>query len=342
MLTSIGRAAARRITTTTRLSASSQLLSHNVAAVTCPAVAARAFTVSAWTRLPASKTPPKKKTKAAATKKATAKKTATTKAKPKAVKPKAVKPKPKPKPKAKVGPKSKVITPEEQEKLDIRELKRWALLNKITGLPETPWLVYITQEMKPGEKDLVGKMSQISAAFKNLYSYEREPLETKANSNRATNEVNHKAWVESHPPARIYLANQARRRLSRKMDKKIRLIHDERLPKSNGSAYNAFVKSRFASGGHTAGSPLGDSIKAFGQEWTALSDAEKRPFEAQAAKEAAKYAAQIEEIRAEAKELQKEAKAAAAAKAAEARAKTNAKAAEARAKAKANANAETK
>lgn len=173
MLTSIGRAAARRITTIPRLSAaSSQLLSHNVAAVTCPAVAARAFTVSAWTRLPASKTPPKKKTKAAAPKKAAAKKTATTKAKPKAVKPK---PKPKAKAAAKPGPKSKkVITPEEQEKLDIRELKSWALLNKITGLPETAWLVYIAQEIKPGEKDLVGKMSQISAAFKNLYSYERE------------------------------------------------------------------------------------------------------------------------------------------------------------------------
>lgn len=176
MLTSIGRAAARRITTTPLSATSSRLLSHNVAAVTCPAVAARAFTVSAWTRLPASKTPPKKKTKAAATKKATAKKTTTTKAKPKAVKSKAVKPKPKPKPKpkAKVGPKSKALTPEEQEKLDIRELKRWALLNKITGLPETAWLVYIAQEMKPGEKDLVGKMSQISASFKNLYSYERE------------------------------------------------------------------------------------------------------------------------------------------------------------------------
>lgn len=178
MLTSIGRAAARRITTTPRLSAaSSQLLSHNVAAVTCPAVAARAFTVSAWTRLPASKAPPKKKTKAAAPKKAAAKKTTTTKAKPKANKPKP-KAKPKAKAAAKPGPKpKKVITPEEQEKLDIRELKSWALLNKITGLPETAWLVYIAQEIKPGEKDLVGKMSHISAAFKNLYSYEREVRE---------------------------------------------------------------------------------------------------------------------------------------------------------------------
>ncbi|KAF7536614.1 hypothetical protein G7Z17_g13015 [Cylindrodendrum hubeiense] len=204
------------------------------------------------------------------------------------------------------------------------------------ALPETAWVVYITQQVKPGEQDLTSRMKEISASFKKLYSYEREPLEATAKANRAINEEKYKAWVETHSPERIYLANQARRRLARKTDKNVRTIRDERLPKSAGGAYNAFIKSRFASGGSTGGS-LVDTVKALGQEWNALSDAEKRSYEDQVAEQTAKYAADIEDIRAKAKVLQAEAKIEAEKKAAEARAKTNAKAAEVRARAKADA-----
>ncbi|KPM39494.1 hypothetical protein AK830_g7076 [Neonectria ditissima] len=351
MLTSIGRAAARRITTTTpRLSSasSSQLLYQNV---TCQTVALRAFSVSAWARLPASKATPKKTTKAAAPKAATTKitkKTVTTEVKPKAKTAKAKKPKAKKKVKAKKpkadGPKkrklrtTKPLTPEEQDKYDIRELKKWSLLAKRPNLPATPWILYSSHNVQSGELDLGHRVREIAASFKNLSSREMETLEATAQANRLTNEANYKAWVESYPVERIYLANKARRRLARKLGQVVRVIRDDRLPSFPGHAYANFVKGRFH--GTAGNASMLETMKVVGSEWKSLSDAEKQPYEDEIAADVARYKIEIKEIRAKADALVEEVKAEEAAKEAEMRAVRAAKAAKYRADKKAEAEAE--
>lgn len=147
MLTSVGRASARRVQTsrfTTSTPATTQLLCRK-SAIT-PALPIRSFTASAWSPSPvASDKKPAKKTTTTTTKKAAA--TAT---KPKS-KPKSsatetkTKPKAKPKPKAAVEkPKKpkKEVDPEKLKKLEIRDIKKWALKEKLTTLPASSWLLY--------------------------------------------------------------------------------------------------------------------------------------------------------------------------------------------------------
>lgn len=146
MLTSVGRAAARRVQTS-RLSTSTptttQLLCRR-SAIT-PALPIRSFTVSAWPSSPAAsdKKPAKKTTTTTTTKKAAA---TTTKpnSKPKSS---ATETKPKTKPKTKAAaekPKKpkKEVDPEKLKKLEIRDIKKWALKVKLTTLPASSWLLY--------------------------------------------------------------------------------------------------------------------------------------------------------------------------------------------------------
>ncbi|KAK7430773.1 hypothetical protein QQZ08_002562 [Neonectria magnoliae] len=351
MLTSIGRAAVRRITTTTtRLSpALSQLLSHNVAGQT---VAIRAFSVSTWTRLPAAKATSKKTTEAAAPRKAAAKKTTKAtatdaevkpkpKSKPKAKKPKAKKPKAKkPKtdaPKTRKPRAKKPLTPEAQEKHEIRQLKKWSLFNRAPGLPGSAWILFNAQNTEHGLSDLGTNSKELAAKYKNISPSEREALEATVQSNRVTNEANYKAWVESYPVERIYLANKARRKLARKLDQRINSIRDDRLPKFGGHAFSAFVKDKNT--GNSLNN-ISEAMKAVSAEWKALTDAERQSYKDSVAADSARYSIEIKEIREKAKALIQEMKAEEEAKDAAKRAVTAAKAAKYRADKKAEAQAE--
>jgi hypothetical protein len=183
MLTSVGRAAVRRVQTT-RLSASTpsaaQLLSRQSAIKT--ALPIRSFTVSAWSPSPASgDKKAAKKTTTTTTKKATGttkskskvtdtKSKSQTKAKPK---PKAAAPKPK---KAK-----KEVDPEKVKKLEIRELKKWALKDKLAVLPATTWVLF-TSENKgnlTGTGGITQQATELSEKFRQLTESElqvRHPL----------------------------------------------------------------------------------------------------------------------------------------------------------------------
>lgn len=183
MLTSVGRAAVRRVQTT-RLSASApsaaQLLCRQ--STIKSALPIRSFTVSAWSPSPASgDKKAAKKTTTTTTKKATlttkskskatdSKSKSQTKAKPK---PKAAAPKPK---KAK-----KEVDPEKAKKLEIRELKKWALRDKLAMLPATTWVLF-TSENKgslTGTGGITQQMTELSEKFRQLTESElqvRHPL----------------------------------------------------------------------------------------------------------------------------------------------------------------------
>lgn len=153
MLTSVGRAAARRVQTS-RISAptsvSAQLIGRqNAVAAALPI---RSFTASTWSSSPtASDKKPAKKTTTTTTKKA-AGTTTTTKSKAKATetksKDKATKAKAKPKPKAveeKPKKPKKEVDPEKLKKLEIKELKKWTLKDKLPTLPASSWILFISE-----------------------------------------------------------------------------------------------------------------------------------------------------------------------------------------------------
>jgi myosin heavy subunit len=109
-------------------------------------------------RASTAKEPKAKKSKAATTKKAA-----------KAKKPKVKKAAPK---KKRV---KKVLTPEEKIKLEIRELKKKALLNEPKKLPDRSWMVYVSQHLKNNRvSDVTSAMKDLSASYKDLAASELE------------------------------------------------------------------------------------------------------------------------------------------------------------------------
>ncbi|KAH6898941.1 hypothetical protein B0T10DRAFT_474120 [Thelonectria olida] len=297
MLSTVGRAVARR-TATARISSSGpQFLSCHAPAVTCSSIAARAFSASAFARLPATKAASEEKT-ATKTKKKTA-------AKPMS------KPKPKPKSKSKPErrgpkpfPKKEPLTPEQKEKLKILELKRWALIpsNKPKNLPVSPWLIYLKQYVGPGLKDLPGKLQEISGDYQNISPSELEDLKKTADSNRAINEANHRKWVESYPIGRIYLANLTRRQLEQKTSKRIFPIHDHRMPRKPGNGFSLYVKTRYNDADVISVEGTGTKVKFLAKSWNNLSDAEKKSYDTTMREELDQYNAQMDTIRTDARE----------------------------------------
>ncbi|KAF4988207.1 hypothetical protein FGRMN_9909 [Fusarium graminum] len=303
MLTSVGRAAARRVQTS-RLAASTptsaQLLCRNSAtAFTLPI---RSFTVSAWSLSPvASDKKPAKKT---TTKKATA---TTTKSKTSAAETKSTskaKAKPKPKVDAKKPKKPKKETdPEKIKKLEIKELKKWALNEKLTTLPASSWLLY-TFEHRPshlGAGGLVEQATAMAEKFRQLDESEVKELARRAAVNREKNTENFKAWVETHEPARIFLANKARRRLSFLTGKPFKLITDQRLPNRPIGGYAMFLGENYP---NFTNADAQEKFKDLAQAWKDISSAEKAQYEERAIEQSIKYKAETEKLEARAKAIQ--------------------------------------
>ncbi|EKJ78024.1 hypothetical protein NXS19_001481 [Fusarium pseudograminearum] len=311
MLTSVGRAAARRVQTS-RISAptsvSAQLIGRqNAVAAALPI---RSFTASTWSSSPtASDKKPAKKTTATTTKKAAGTTTAT-KSKAKATetksKDKAVKAKAKPKPKAveeKPKKPKKEVDPEKLKKLEIKEVKKWTLKDKLPTLPASSWILFMSENR--GSSLGAGGITQQTAAmaekFRQLSQSELDDLTARASANREKNIENYKAWVEAHEPARIFIANKSRRRLAFLTGKPEKPINDERLPARPRGSYAVFVSenhSRFANSGNV------EVFKMLAEEWKQVNAAEKARYEEKAAEGSVKYKAEMEKIEARAEAIQ--------------------------------------
>lgn len=124
-------------------------------------------------------------------------------------------------------------------------------------------------------------------------------LKSTAQSNHIANKETREKWVKSYPVGAIYMANIARRRIARKLEKsRIYLIHDDRLPKRAGTPYTLFIKSRFsqANSQSTSGTAQ-DTFRAMSEEWRNMSESEKQPFQEAAAVEAEKSKTQLKELK---------------------------------------------
>lgn len=288
MLTAIGRVAARRAPVpklTTRL-----LQGPANRPNALPFAAARPLVISTWMRSPEKGAPPTgskaKKTTAATDKKKT-KPATKKKAKKPATKKKKAKKAKKPAAKATKKPK-KELTPEEKDKADLKELKKMALLKGPALLPDSGWSVYVADNVAAGQGKVTDQIKQVAEKYTRLSEPEKERLKAIAATNNTANKENRQKWIESFPPEAIYMANIARRRIARKLDKsRIYLIHDDRQPKRARTSFTLFIKSRFpqVNSGMASGTAQ-DAFRAMSEEWRSLSESDKQSFKDEAAKEA--------------------------------------------------------
>ncbi|RYO83026.1 hypothetical protein DL766_005522 [Monosporascus sp. MC13-8B] len=292
MLTSIGRAATRRLATgalSNAATSSSRIAIFQVVArspvrqlnvARCGFNLVRSFatrgrpkatttaTGESKTTTAKSKTTTKSKTTAAKSKRAAAKKGTKTKAT-SAAKPRQ---------------KRKALTDEEKANRQKKELKKTALFDEPKNSPESPWQLFVAEQTqgksrKPDE--LRSSMQQLSEAFKSLSSSELQRLEKTAEQNKRANAVAYKAWVESLTPDQVKAANSARSLLKRKYNIPVgqaKHIKDERLPKRPLTAYSLFTRARWSTGEFAGGGGIRNMGAAIAQEWKKLPETEKKPF----------------------------------------------------------------
>ncbi|KAM6531175.1 hypothetical protein FSOLCH5_000659 [Fusarium solani] len=290
MFTAVGRATARRIQApSAHPAAAAQLLLRQAPAAS--ALPIRAFSASAPAHLPAASD---KKSKATAKKSAAKKKPAATtkKAAPVA--------------KKTTGRPKKEVDPEEIKKAEIRQLKKWALRDTPATLPHTKWAQFVAdnKDVLKGSAGLGPHMAGLSSKFQSLSAAEISNLENIAAANREKNAANLKAWIKTHEPARIHIANQARRRLTKITDKNYRVFEDDRLPKRPLSSYTNFTVENWP---RLGGSDAIDGSKNISEAWRALSPSEKAVYEEKTAQASAKYEAEMEVIQARADAIKAEA-----------------------------------
>ena len=118
-------------------------------------------------------------------------------------------------------------------------------------------------------KDLVREMTDLSQRANRI-----------AHENQTKNEIAYKKWLESHTPAQIRDANNARNQLRAQakaegIKRTYQHIKDDRLVKQPLNAYGFFLKDRVASGDMT-GMRITEIGQLVGKEWKALSAADKK------------------------------------------------------------------
>lgn len=264
-------------------------IASTAAAVKPTATVKKAVKAAAATKA-APKTATKKKAAAATKAKP---KTAAAKKKTAAKKPAAKKKKPAAK---KAAPKKRVkkeLTEEQKAKADIAHLRKVALREPVTHTALSPLNVYIADQSTKAENSVTegraavrDRLSGLATAFKNLTPAELEHWNHVTNERNAAKRAQYKAWIESHTPDEIRLANNARRQLRKKVVNNGKAKYppytgkliDERVPKRPLSAYLHFAGERHASGDFK-GIPIAKAASLVAAEWKILSASEKQRFE---------------------------------------------------------------
>lgn len=208
----------------------------------------------------------------------------------------------------KATPKKKVLTPEQKERLQTRkqrqmlkekrEEKKQLLETGLVGkepknLPTTGWMVFLGEKFKAEPKAKIAEdVSKWAAEFKLIPDTELERYKAAASQNSEKNKATYEAWVNSHAAITTYQANEARRRLGRYFDKKIKLIHDARIPKKPAGPFMEYMKSRPQGNSST----ITESAAAGGKEWKSMTDAQKQPYVDMWTKDKQRYISEMKAI----------------------------------------------
>ncbi|KAI1501752.1 hypothetical protein F5X99DRAFT_381554 [Biscogniauxia marginata] len=195
------------------------------------------------------------------------------------------------KPKAKVKTRAKAKSkagrkpsPETLALRQRRELRKKALYTEPKTLAERPWPLYLAEQTKgqTTDRDSMHQMvKDLAQQYKTLPASQIQRLRSTAEQNKSSNAAAYKTWVESHTPEEINSAIYARRLLKAKYNFPkgfVKPIRDERQPKRALTAYLLFAKAKWASGELRGQTDVTAVAKSLGQEWKALSEADRRPY----------------------------------------------------------------
>ncbi|OSS45617.1 hypothetical protein B5807_09694 [Epicoccum nigrum] len=240
-------------------------------------------------------------------KRATKKKTtATKKAAPKKTKKKAAAPKKK----AKMGRPARARSDEEKLKQEITKLRKLALPKApVPRRALSAFNCYVADNM-PGTgsslKDAQATMTELAVKWKTVSPAEHEKYNHIAAERTEARAAEYKAWVESHTPDQIRIANNARAKLKRKLAEKSALagydkvptpvqtqpIKDERRARHPKSAWVFFFSERLQSTDFK-GIAIKPRTGLISDEWKALSAEEKQRFVDQATADRQRYEREV-------------------------------------------------
>ncbi|KAI1383193.1 uncharacterized protein F4822DRAFT_419589 [Hypoxylon trugodes] len=292
MLSSIGRAAIRRLGSTSIVASPRRIVVSRLAD-NCGREFVRTFaaartknsvTATASTKPATTKGPSKTSTKTSRSIKLKATKTTKTTKATKGKAKKTTRAKAKPRAKATPKRKKKELTPEKKAAVERRELRKTALFTEPKPLPHTPWVIFVTEQTKDKHtqpSELREKMKQLGQTYHTLSSSELQRYADVAEQNKRNNSVAYKAWLESHKPQQISSAINARYQLKKKYNVpkgQIKTIHDDRLPKRPLTSYVLYAKARWASGDF-ANRPIIEATQAISHEWKSLSSTERQAYD---------------------------------------------------------------
>jgi len=238
---------------------------------------------------------PRAKKSTTTAKSKTAKKTSPKKAAKKPKKKAAAKPKAKRSVKKVLTEAQKEKAAEVEAKAQIKDLKAKALLSPPKGKPATAWNLVLSELSAADTSSVKISIPEIAkeaaVKYKSLSPEELEHYNHIANQNKAANNIALKQWIESHTPAQIYDANNARHLLKKKTATghgKYTSITDMRIPKRRRSPLVLFTQSRWASG-DLKGLKIADASPIITREWKALSASERKLFEDQSSADKRRY-----------------------------------------------------
>ncbi|KAK8168698.1 hypothetical protein BKA80DRAFT_64064 [Phyllosticta citrichinensis] len=293
------RSSAREVAHISRQLAHTYLTSTTATTQLAIAPAIKTFRSYATTTATKAKPKPKSTTKKGPAKKTATSKTAAKKPVKKAVKKPVKKPVKKTaakKPVKKAAPKRKPLTERQKllkEKAKVREniaQLKVAALEEPKRLPTNAWAIYLGDfytNMPQGHGEKVTEViKKASTEFKTLPSAELERFQKQAAENSQRNHEVYKKFVNSYTPQQIYEANKARLTLKKKLAVyKKNKLHDDRLVKApKGSFVYFFMEKRGSVEGTSA-----EKAKQVGQEWRALSAAQKQKYEDIARQDTQRY-----------------------------------------------------
>ncbi|OJK00445.1 hypothetical protein ASPACDRAFT_60272 [Aspergillus aculeatus ATCC 16872] len=204
----------------------------------------------------------------------------------------------------------KPLTPEQEEKLTLREKKKQIKECKALCLtpPQLhPTTVYAVARAEAGKQISkenlhmkgIYMINELQERISSLRSEQSEEYARIAEENKKLNEKIMADWIKTFTPAQIRDANKARRKLVKltgKRQSKLALIDDPRLVARPLHPYAHFTKTRIHEDPHIASLPMSERSPRLSAEWKALAPEERKAYDQAYQEDKERYLREYREV----------------------------------------------